>query len=78
MTVPTGLLLDLAHERQAELRRNALGAGQRALIRSARPRTLTARITRRLTAQAIARPLRRPGVDLRVAAPSLTTAKEQS
>lgn len=78
MTVPTGLLLDLAHERQAEVRRNALGADQRELIRSARPRTLTARITRRLTARAVATHLRRPGVDLRAAAPSLTTAKEQS
>ena len=78
MNVPTGLLVDLAHERQAELRRDALGASQRAQIRSARPRTLTARITRRLTAHAVAGPSRRPGVDLRVAAPSLTTAKEQS
>jgi hypothetical protein len=78
MTVPTGLLLDLAHERQAEVRRNALGGHQRELIRAARPRTPTARITRRLTAQAVATRLRRPGVGLRAAAQSLTTAKEQS
>lgn len=64
MTVPTDLLIDLAHERQAAILRHALGAGQRALIRSARPRTLTARIARRLTAQVVATPSGRPGVDL--------------
>ena len=49
MSIPTGLLLDLARQRRADLRRHDLSAEHRAIVRSTRRRPRTPQSERRTT-----------------------------